>query len=88
MKKVFSTPSKLAASLRKNKLSSYDSFSCSWTSLFSAFCKASCLFLSINHIFSQQFVPVFAHKVLTTEESIPPEIPTTKDFGLNDDLSQ
>jgi hypothetical protein len=26
--------------------------------------------------------PVFAHKVLTTEESIPPEIPTTKDFGL------
>jgi hypothetical protein len=25
---------------------------------------------------------VFAHKVLTTEESIPPEIPTTKALGL------
>ena len=28
------------------------------------------------------FLPVLAHKVLTTDESIPPEIPTIKDLGL------
>ena len=31
---------------------------------------------------------MFAHKVLTTEESIPPEIPTTKALGLYEEESQ
>ena len=34
------------------------------------------------------FLPVFAHNVLTTEESIPPDIPTTNALGLNDVVSQ
>ena len=30
------------------------------------------------------FRPVFAHNVLTTEESLPPEIPTIRAFGFNE----
>ena len=32
--------------------------------------------------------PVKAHKVLTTDESTPPDIPTTNAWGENDDDSQ
>ena len=34
------------------------------------------------------FLFVKAQSVLTTDESIPPDIPTTNDFGLNGVLSQ
>ena len=34
------------------------------------------------------FLPVNAHKALTTEESIPPDIPTTKDFGSKEVVLQ
>ena len=48
-------------------------------------CDLICLIGIVNTIV---FRPVFAHKVLTTEESIPPEIPTTNACGLLDEESQ
>jgi hypothetical protein len=34
------------------------------------------------------FLPVSAQSVLTTDESIPPEMPTINDLGLNEVLLQ
>ena len=44
--------------------------------------------LSYKEVNTIVFLPVSAHRVLTTEESIPPEIPTIKAFGLNEVFSQ